>query len=144
SLSNAGMYPVTIVGGCHNSQFNVSLLNLLKFRHIQEVYYHSEWSPESWGWWLVRKFDGGAIATIANTGYGYGQPGAETLEKRGRYMELKFFQAYSEGLDMLGMTHAQDQAYYMNTWPPMEDRIDCKIVQQWVLLGDPSLKIGGY
>jgi len=26
----------------------------------------------------------------------------------------------------------------------MEDKIDCKIVQQWALLGDPSLKIGGY
>jgi len=26
----------------------------------------------------------------------------------------------------------------------MEDKIDCKIVQQWALLGDTSLKIGGY
>jgi len=144
SLSNEGMYPVTIVGGCHNSQFNVSVLNLLKFRNIQNIYYHSEWSPESWGWWLARKFGGGAIATIANTGYGYGQPGEDCLEKRGRYMELKFFQAFGEGIDMLGMTHAQDQAYYMNRFPPMDDRIDCKIVQQWALLGDPSLKIGGY
>jgi hypothetical protein len=29
-LSNKDMYPVCVVGGCHNSQFNVSLLNLLK------------------------------------------------------------------------------------------------------------------
>ncbi len=143
-LSNEGMYPVTIVGGCHNSQFNVSLLNLLKFRNIQNIYYHSEWSPESWGWWLARKFGGGAIATIANTGYGYGEPGEDCLEKRGRYMELMFFKSYAEGADMLGAAHAQDQTYYMNTFPPMDGRIDCKIVQQWVLLGDPSLKIGGY
>jgi len=26
----------------------------------------------------------------------------------------------------------------------MNDLIDCKIVQQWALLGDPSLMIGGY
>jgi len=26
----------------------------------------------------------------------------------------------------------------------MEDRIDAKTVEEWVLLGDPSLKIGGY
>jgi len=24
------------------------------------------------------------------------------------------------------------------------DRIDCKTIEEWVLLGDPSLKIGGY
>ena len=29
-LNNKGMYHVCIVGGCHNCQFNVSVLNLLK------------------------------------------------------------------------------------------------------------------
>ena len=28
--------------------------------------------------------------------------------------------------------------------PPMDDRIDCKTIEEWCLLGDPSLKIGGY
>jgi hypothetical protein len=32
----------------------------------------------------------------------------------------------------------------MNVHPPMDDQVDCKIVQEWVLLGDPSLMIGGY
>ena len=143
-FSNDGMYPVCIVGGCHNSQFNVSVLNLLKLKDIKTIYYHSTWSPESWGWWMTRKFGGGSIATIANTGYGYGEPGEDCLEVRGRYMELQFFKSYSEGKDMLGETHASGLSYYMDKFPPMDDRIDCKIVQQWELLGDPSLKIGGY
>jgi len=143
-FSNDGMYPVCIVGGCHNSQFNVSVLNLLKLKNLKTIYYHSTWSPESWGWWMTRKFGGGSIATIANTGYGYGEPGEDCLEVRGRYMELQFFRSYAEGKDMLGETHASGLSYYMNKFPPMDDRIDCKIVQQWELLGDPSLKIGGY
>ena len=138
------MYPVAVVGGCHNNQFNVSLLNLLKLGHLSAVIEDQQFTPECWGWWLTRKFYGGAIATIANTGYGYGQPGEDCLEKRGRYMELMFFQSYAEGNDRLGLAHAQDQTYYLHAFPPMDDRKDCKIVQQWVLLGDPSLKIGGY
>jgi hypothetical protein len=101
-------------------------------------------SPECWGWWLTRKEGGGAIATIANTGLGYGQSGEKCLEQRGRYMELMFFKSYAEGKTALGETHGSDITYFLNKFPPMEDRIDCKITQQWALLGDPSLKIGGY
>ncbi|MDD3493176.1 MAG: C25 family cysteine peptidase, partial [Candidatus Thermoplasmatota archaeon] len=147
-LSNDGMYPVCIVGGCHNNQFNVSLLNLLKiyegFEQWKHYIWYGEMSPESWGWWLARKTGGGSIATIANTGLGYGQPGESCLERRGRYMELMFFRSYAEGKTVLGETHGSDLTYYLHKFPPMEDRIDCKIVQQWALLGDPSLQIGGY
>ena len=138
------MYPVSIVGGCHNNQFNISLLNLLDLKNLQQTYYDSTWGPESWGWWLTRIIDGGSIATIANSGYGYGQPGEDCLEYRGRYMELQFFISYSEGKDILGETHASGLTYYLNKFPPLTDKIDSKIVQQWVLFGDPSLKIGGY
>ena len=149
SLSNKNMYPVCIVGGCHNNQFNTSLLNLLKiYEGLQQWYYNYVWvgdvSPECWGWWLTRKIDGGTIATIANSGYGYGQPGETCLEFRGRYMELQFFKSFSEGKDMLGETHASGLTYYLQKFPPLAERIDSKIVQQWVLLGDPSLHIGGY
>ena len=100
--------------------------------------------PECFGWWLARKIGGGGIATIANTGYGYGIPGEDCLKGRGRYMEIHFFKSVAEGKDMLGKAHASDLIYYLNAFPPMTDRIDTKIVEQWVLLGDPSLKIGGY
>jgi hypothetical protein len=59
-------------------------------------------------------------------------------------MELLFFKSYNEGREYLGETHGMNLAYYMNEHPPMDDNIDCKIVQQWILFGDPSLKIGGY
>jgi len=154
-FSNKGMYPICIVGGCHNNQFNVSLTNIIKGILKDGLHYFSwkppigefwynEWSPRCWGWWLVVKIDGGTIATIANSGYGYGEPGEECLEKRGRYMEIQFFKSYGEGKDMLGETHATGITYYLNKFPPLTDQVDSKIVQQWVLLGDPSLKIGGY
>ncbi len=151
-FSNTGMYPVCMIGGCHNSQFNVSILNLLKFGEIKDIYYKSEWSPESFGWWIVRMADKGAIASIGNTGLGYGAIGdndddgiPDTLQFYGGFIDGEFFRVYAEeGKDILGETHGTTLTNYIMKFPPMNDQIDAKTVEEWVLLGDPSLKIGGY
>ena len=49
-----------------------------------------------------------------------------------------------KGKDILGETHASAITSYLTKFPPMTDRIDGKTVEEWALLGDPSLKIGGY
>jgi hypothetical protein len=154
-MTNKDELPVVLVGGCHNAQYNVSLLNILKGILQDGLQYFStesplgkfwykEWVPRCWAWAMLKTSRGGSIAVIANTGLGYGKAGENCLEERGRFMEVLFFQSYNEGHDNLGETHAYDIMYYMDEYPPMEDLIDCKIAQQWALLGDPSLQIGGY
>ena len=49
-----------------------------------------------------------------------------------------------EGEDILGEAWGGATNRYLNTWPGMEDQTDAKHAEQWPLLGDPSLKIGGY
>ena len=154
-MRNKEKLPVTIVGGCHNAQYNVSLLNILKgiiedgmqyFSTEQPfgAFWHREWVPRCWAWSMANKKSGGCIAIIANTGLGYGASGADWNQSRGRVMEMNFFKSYSDGYENLGETHGMDLVYYLDEFPPMDDQIDCKVVQQWALLGDPSLKIGGY
>ncbi|MEA2054343.1 MAG: C25 family cysteine peptidase, partial [Candidatus Thermoplasmatota archaeon] len=150
-FSNEDMYPICMVGGCHNSQFNVSLLNLMKFKEIKNIYYKSEWSPESWSWWMARKIDGGAIATIGSTGLGYGTIGdddkdgiPDCIQYLGGFIDSEFFRVYTDGTDILGETHGTAITNYIAKFPPMKDKIDAKTVEEWSLLGDPSLKIGGY
>jgi hypothetical protein len=154
-LTNKDQLPIVIVGGCHNQQFNTSLYNMVKgvledgFHYFSSkspygAFWYNEWIPRSWGWSMASAPSGGCIAIMANTGYGYGEPGENTLTQLGRHLEWLFFKSYSDGNDMLGVTHGQELVYYMNEHSPMVDQIDCKIVQQWALLGDPSLKIGGY
>jgi len=151
-FSNDGMYPVCMIGGCHNSQFNVSVFNLVKIKKIYETYYKSEWSPECFGWWIVRKPNGGAIASVGNTGLGYGYIGdynndsiPDSIQGLGGWIDTEFFRIYGqEGKDIVGELHTTALANYVATFPVMKDNIDCKTVQEWVLLGDPSLKIGGY
>ncbi len=158
-LRNGEKQPIVLVGGCHNAQINTSLLNIIKgiledglkgyFNIDREwgplgEFWHEEWVPRCWAWSMASRIIGGCIAIMANTGLGYGIAGENWNMGRGRFLEIQFFRSYSEGKDMLGETHSTELIYYLNEFPPMEDLTDCKIVQQWILLGDPSLKIGGY
>ena len=154
-LVNNEQQPIVIVGGCHNAQFNTSIWNIIggvlkdgvnyfTYKTTLGKFWTYEWLPQCWAWAMTCQTNGGAIAVIANTGLGYGQPGETTLTQLGRHLEWLFFKAYHDGKQNLGETHATDLIYFMNEHPPMNDQIDCKLVQEWALLGDPSLMIGGY
>jgi len=154
-LVNGKKQPIVIVGGCHNAQFNTSLLNIIKgvledglnyfeWKTALGEFWYNEWIPRCWAWSMASQTKGGAIAVIANSGLGYGEPGQDTLTERGRHLEWLFFKAYHDGKENLGETHGTDLIYYMNEHPPMDDLVDCKVAQEWTLLGDPSLLMGGY
>jgi hypothetical protein len=145
-LSNGDKLPVCIVGGCHNSEFNISTFDWIKNKWTYSP------TPECWSWWLTRKIGGGSIATIGNTGLGYGLIGdydedgiPDCVQGLGGWIGGRFFHSYGvEGKDILGETWGQTITDYINTFPCNKDQIDRKTIEEWVLIGDPSLKIGGY
>jgi len=163
-LKNKDQYPVTVVGGCHNGQFDVTLMNIIlgimddglhyfsKEKGNWGDYWFSQWIPNCWAWWLTSKPGGGAIATIANTGLGtHGENDqdyngvADYLEVLDGWLELRFLQLYGEeNQDNLGENHGQAITEYLHRFLVDDWKMDTKMVQQWELFGDPSLKIGGY
>ncbi len=154
-LRNGAKLPVVIVGGCHNAQYNTNLCNIILgvlhdglhyFAWKKPIgrFWYNEWVPRCWAWSMAVQPQGGCIGIIANTGLGYGQPGSQTLNMSGRFLEWLFFKSYAEGNTHLGATHGVELMEYMNEYPPMENQMDCKIIQEWGLLGDPSLQIGGF
>jgi len=161
-LHNKEKLPITVVGGCHNGQFDVTFQNLIQdineygirgyFFEEPFRFYYNEWVPNCWAWWLTSKPNGGAIATIANTGLGtHGEDDsdhntiADYLEVLNGWMELRFFELYGKmNQDDLGENHAQTMTEYIHWFQGSNEKMDVKMVQQWQLFGDPSLKIGGY
>jgi len=163
-LSHKGMYPILMVGGCHNSEFDVTPMNIIKglleegFHYFSSEpgnfgsYWMSNWVPECWSWVFVKKRNGGAIASMGSTGYGgvnigdsNGNDIPDCIEGLDGWFETQFFRLYNEeNIDILGETYGQTVTDYVNTFPVYSDRYDCKIVETHVLFGDPSLKIGGY
>ena len=144
-LRNREKLPVLLVGGCHNSMFDCSLMKLVY--DPQEVLFtvkHGAYIPECWSWWLTRLSKGGAIGTIGCSGLGYGYLGKYCTQGLGGWINPEFFRQYANGIDILGETYGQTVASYITTFNPSEDQTDAKTVEEWVFLGDPSLKIGGY
>ena len=127
-LINEGEYPVCILSGCHVCKFS-------KYTCI--------------GWQLTKKQYGGSIATIGPTAIGYlgFEWGGGGLD----WLELQFFKEYANGTYILGDIWREAITKYLASYPIDWDlpaglncAIDAKTVQEWVLMGDPSLKIGGY
>ncbi|KAA0002542.1 MAG: peptidase C25, partial [Thermoplasmata archaeon] len=81
-LANTDKWPVVVVGGCHNSMFNVSsipsVLHLFLLIFLgKNTYMHTygQLVPECWSWYIIKLPRTGAIATMGNTGYGWGWEG---------------------------------------------------------------------
>jgi hypothetical protein len=165
-LKNKEKLPIAVIGGCHNGQFDVTFMNF--FKGILEEgllgYFNTEkgnlggfWNPKiwitnCWAWWLTSAPRGGSVATIANSGLGTHGSGdldnnsiADYMEILDGWLELNFLKCYGTyNKDILGENHADTLTSYLNRFLGDNTRMDVKMVQQWVLFGDPSLKIGGY
>ena len=145
-LRNKNKLPITVVGGCFNGKFDISILKSLKQGKIKPM------NSNCWAWKLTSKQGGGSIATIANTGLGtHAMSDSDKnnvndyLEVLDGWLELRFFQLYNqEQIDVLGDLHSEAMKDYLNTFLCSNDEMDTKMVQQWQLFGDPSLKVGGY
>ncbi len=144
-LFNRNKLPVCISGsGCFNSMFNVSLFNS---PHVYGL-------PLSkcWSWGLAGKPLGGSIATIASTGFSYESPDINVGVGGCEWLDIHFFGEYGlNGTDILGETWGNTITSFLQNftidWNDTSDNghaLIAKNVEQWLLLGDPSLKIGGY
>lgn len=163
-LRNKQMLPVCVVGGCHNSEFDVTFKNFIKGLKEEGLhffatkgtpfgsYWKYTWIRECWSWKLTRLSMGGTIATIGCTGLGMSKEDKQSFSGAGDYLEPTFFHEYGEnGTRILGRVWGNAITDYLNHYPinwqtpaAKDSAIDAKTVEQWALLGDPSLMIGGY
>jgi len=154
-LTNQGQYPVIVLGGCHSAQFNVTLSNIISgikeygimgyfFKDPFRFYFY-EWVPKDLCSAFVMQDGAGAIGAIGNSGLGYGYVNANADEGLGGWIEPRFFDCYAnQSKTILGDCHGQAISDYITYIDNVNsDQIDRKCIEEWVLLGDPSLHMGG-
>jgi hypothetical protein len=162
-LTNNDMYPILMVGGCHNSEIDATPMNFI-IGLLKEgrnfftanatwlgTYWKYNYALECWSWAFI-KVHGGAIASIGSSGYGgvsigdYNHDGIpDCVQGSDGWFEVEFFRLYNqENITVLGQTYDQVVTGYVHNFPVDTNRYDAKIVQTHIFLGDPSLKIGGY
>jgi hypothetical protein len=108
-------------------------------------FYWYEWVPKDFSTAPLLKDGGGWIACIGNTGLGYGVPGAGATSRLGGWIEPRFFDAYvNQSKTRAGDAHNTAISDYISIIGRVNtNNIDRKTIEQWVLLGDPSLEMGG-
>ena len=151
-LQNKGKYPVFIINGCLTGKFDVTILNIIKFLLKQPNIELSDVAFDCIGWDIVNLKDGGAIAAIAPTSQcwvGLGDKDnndiSDMIEMVSGFLSLEFLRVYTdEGINTLGKVHMKAIENYIAVFPARSNKIDCKTIQEYGLIGDPSLKIGGY
>jgi hypothetical protein len=91
---------------------------------------------------LLKKQYGGAVACIGATRIAYGGFVGNPLGGGSPCLHALFFEAYKPGICLGNMFHDAKKTYVDTIC--VEGFEDCFTMQEFVLLGDPSLKIGGY
>ena len=143
-LTNGEKQSVVVIGGCHNSQFNITPQNILSYG-FSHAYGYGIHGLKCWSWWLTSKQDGGAIATMGNTGLGMGIGGFDYPTGLDGWLLPRFFYNYGQlGRHHVGEAHSAAITDYVNEFNINKDAEDRQMVEQWILLGDPSLMMGGY
>jgi len=152
TLFNKNKLPIVWLSACatawldfkYYEQFNNTPIIELLLRTL----YKATGYPSYFAWNWMRKTNGGAIAVIGSTRGSFG--GAPNASEVSGLLALKFFEAYNTS-STVGEMFAQAQTDFRNnaSWgPPQYPNDFCRwnhiVLEEFVLLGDPSLKIGGY
>jgi len=145
-FDNEEKLPFMVNDGCHNAQFDVTMQDIIDNGGIN--YPEAgwlEWVPHDGSSWFLVEGGGGAIGVIGNTalGYGYLNEGYET--GLGGWIMPRFAHAYAvQGREYAGSIWGQGITDYINNFDINNDEVQRKTIEERALLGDPSLKLGGY
>jgi hypothetical protein len=157
-IHNEDRLPVMVVGCCLTTDFDVGILNFLNIlknynKYVNFFDFIEGCVSECLGWNMVKKSDGGSIAYIGGTSTGYLVPGDNNHDDIPDVAQMgyttglcdEFFRVY--GIDskrILGEIYCDTLASIIKNQSAQTNRGQCKCVQEFLLIGDPSLKIGGY
>ena len=166
-LINKDKYPVMVLGECQHGEFDKAKAKIKNsfdlFRQIInriiELLKKEKPAPqptavlnECIAWKLVNKKDGGGVAVLTNTHICFAAIGdnnqngiPDDVEFYGGNLAVEVFRLYNEEkIDILGEIYFKTVENYVSNQSVTTNKIHCKSVQEWILIGDPSLKIGGY
>jgi hypothetical protein len=145
-LNNGNKLPIIFFDACLTAKLDFNITNLknyypdlmnLVIRLTGLADDPSIFYP-CFAWSFLKKEGGGAIATIGATRTAYTWVDSEGVYGGAGYLDVHFFASYSEGVTAGQMLTGAQNDYINNV------EKDYFTLEEFMLLGDPSLLIGGY
>jgi len=125
--------PIIFFDACLTARLDFTLADLLGLN----IFGSNTLFP-CFAWCLVLKPGGGAIATVGATREAYTMVDETGVHGGAGYLSVHFFKAYNKGRPLGEMLVQSKNDYLNNLW------LDPFTLEEFVLLGDPTLKVGGY
>jgi hypothetical protein len=142
-LHNGYKLPIIFFDACLTAKLDFVVSDILTHIHSEDIVKLVHFIANVTGFnmskrlpcfaWCCVKNNGGAIATIGATRTAYG-----SLEMGCGYLSIQFYEAYSSSETVSQMLTKAQNDYINNLWR------DYFTLEEFILLGDPSLEIGGY
>ncbi|HIH29107.1 MAG TPA: hypothetical protein HA260_04825 [Thermoplasmata archaeon] len=139
-IQNKDMQPVVVVGGCHNAMYNISMIPAMLDKNGTTHFGYGYPIFNCFCWDMIVKPLGGAIGSTGCTGYGFGS-GSDPVTLSGE-LEMNFFYEIGNGSTNLAQAHSRAIQKYITE--ESIGRSDAFCITNWAVLGDPSLRFGGY
>ncbi len=143
--------PFMINEGCHNAEFDVTGQEYIAY--MFDAYddhpdygfalYNYEWIPHDVSSWFVCQEGGGAIGVIGNTALGSGYIDDGITHGLGGWLMIRYGQAIGDGAVYTGEVYTTGISAYIDAFDAYSEPDRIRVEEQ-VLLGDPSVKLGGY
>lgn len=145
ALQNAHKLPIVFLDACLTAKMDFNISDLIDYYRIIAPLYNGlfgHYTPDihfpSFAWYFVKLEDGGAIATIGATRPAYTWVDMDGVYAGAGYLDVHFFKSYEEGITA-GQMLTQAQQDYLNY--AFKDYFT---IEEYLLFGDPSLRVGGY
>ena len=145
-LRNGYKLPIIFFDACLTAKLDFNISDLDQYYHqaielllaFTNMHYDTSYYFPCFAWSFLSKENGGAIAAIGSTRSAYTYVDKDGVYAGAGYLDVHFFKAYSEGVSVSQM-FTQSQNDYINNVGK-----DYFTLEEFILLGDPSLIVGGY
>jgi hypothetical protein len=144
-LSNEGKYPIIFFDACLTTKLDFNLEDLKAYYGLKGRLFsillgfdnNDQYFP-SFAWSCLKLENAGGIATVGATRPAYTYVDKDGVYAGAGFLDVRFFHAYEEGItvgEMLSSAQTDYQNYVGK---------DMFTIEEYILLGDPSLRVGGY
>jgi len=145
-LKNGNKLPIVFFDACLTAKLDFNVTDLRNYypllaNFLVRIFDLSSDPSESYqcfAWSFLAKENGGAIATVGATRTAYTRVDSHGVYGGAGYLGVHFFDSYVEGVTVGQMLTGAQNDYIQNVFA------DYFTIEEFMLLGDPSLMTGGY